>query len=154
MRLQIYSDTPQNFVKSKDIFIGKNPLNLKPIFLNKIIPHSSSYLVEIQDISSIEAASNLTNLFLWKDTKSLPKLDDGENYLFEMEGMQVFDISGKFYGSVSHFQQGGGCLNMYVVPSGSSFDQRRRIIPFIRNKYILKLDKTSQSIHVDWSSDL
>ena len=74
----------------------------------------SPFIIKLEDIDSIEAAQSLAGqkvLVAREDFESLP---EGEYYRFEIEGLKVFDDTGKYYGFIEEIIETGS-NDVYVV---------------------------------------
>ena len=68
--------------------------------INSVRGAKSPFIIKFEGVDSIEAAQSLTGqevLVAREDFESLP---EGEYYRFEIEGLKVFDDTGKYYGIV------------------------------------------------------
>jgi 16S rRNA processing protein RimM len=74
----------------------------------------SPFIVKFEGIDSIEAAQSFAGqevLVAREDFESLP---EGEYYRFEIEGLKVFDDTGKYYGVIKDIIETGS-NDVYVV---------------------------------------
>ncbi len=86
----------------------------------------SPFIVKFEGVDSIEAAQSLSGqkvLVAREDFESLP---DGEYYRFEIEGLKVFDDTGKYYGVVEDVIATGS-NDVYVVRG----DGKEWLVPMI-----------------------
>ena len=74
----------------------------------------SPFIIKFEGVDSIEAAQSLAGqevLVAREDFESLP---EGEYYRFEIEGLKVFDDTGKYYGVIKDIIETGS-NDVYVV---------------------------------------
>ena len=74
----------------------------------------SPFIIKFEGVDSIEAAQSLAPqevLVAREDFESLP---EGEYYRFEIEGLKVFDDTGKYYGVIEDIIETGS-NDVYVV---------------------------------------
>ena len=74
----------------------------------------SPFIIKFEGVDSIEAAQSLAGqevLVAREDFESLP---EGEYYRFEIEGLKVFDDTGKYYGVIEDIIETGS-NDVYVV---------------------------------------
>ena len=85
--------------------------------LEKVRGQGGRWIVRFKDFKSIEQAQTLVgqSLELWSG--DFPALPDGEYYWFQVEGLQVFDESGKYYGVVTGIITTGS-NDVYQVQDG------------------------------------
>ena len=89
-----------------------------------------------------------------RDDLSKFDLEEGEFYWHDLEGLEVFDESGHFFGLVSHVLA-TGANDVLVVKNTDNKDKKTQehLIPFVYNHYILKVDYDNKRIIVDWDFD-
>ena len=83
----------------------------------------------------------------------LPQLLKGEFYWHELETLQVINQEGYNLGKVAYLIETGANDVLVVKPSDQSWDRRERLIPFIKETVIKKVDVPSKKIEVDWGVD-
>jgi len=86
----------------------------------------SPFIVKFEGVDSIEAAQSLSGqevLIAREDFESLP---EGEYYRFEIEGLKVFDDTGKYYGVIEDIIETGS-NDVYVVRG----DGKEWLVPMI-----------------------
>ena len=86
----------------------------------------SPFIVKFEGVDSIEAAQSLSGqevLVAKEDFESLP---EGEYYRFEIEGLQAFDDTGKYYGVIEEIIATGS-NDVYVVRG----DGKEWLVPMI-----------------------
>ncbi len=66
----------------------------------RISPHKKNYLVRLDGIAHINAASELVGRSVWMSRDEAPELPDDEHYWHELEGLEVFDQRLGFLGRV------------------------------------------------------
>jgi 16S rRNA processing protein RimM len=79
--------------------------------------------------------------------EQLPKLEPGEYYWTDLEGLRVENTQGVDLGVVSHLFETGA--NDVLVVKGD----RERLIPFTKGEAVLEVDLNSGRILVDWDPD-
>ena len=77
----------------------------------------------------------------------LDRLDGGEYYWADLEGLQVVTSNGVELGIVDHLFETGA--NDVMVVRGD----RERLVPFIRDNVIRKIDLQTGVMEVDWDPD-
>jgi 16S rRNA processing protein RimM len=105
----------------------------------------------VSDINDIDAIKEFTNSKIYIDKQDLPKLDNNEAYWFELVDMKVIDKdSGDFLGKVSSLNNFGAQDCLEINPTKLSVDDERRLIPFIRDKFIQSIEREKNIIYVNW----
>jgi len=77
----------------------------------------------------------------------LPPPDDDEHYWVDLVGLRVETLKGEQLGIVDGFMETGA--NDVMVVKGD----RERLIPFVKEQFIHKIDIESGTITVDWDPD-
>ena len=93
----------------QQILLGEAKLKIKSVRGAK-----SPFIIKFEGVDSIEAAQSLAGqevLVAREDFESLP---EGEYYRFEIEGLKVFDDTGKYYGVIEDIIETGS-NDVYVV---------------------------------------
>ena len=116
---------------------------------------AKGFLVHLTGIATREQAHCLQGyeFFVWRH--QLPPISAGEYYWHDLFGKSVVNEQGEPLGVVSAVQQNGAqdILEVRSIPdnNGEVTDQRRYLIPLVREKYLLSLSE--QCIVVAWSQD-
>ena len=93
----------------QQILLGEATFKIKSVRGAK-----SPFIIKFEGVDSIEAAQSLAGqevLVAREDFESLP---EGEYYRFEIEGLKVFDDTGKYYGVIEDIIETGS-NDVYVV---------------------------------------
>ena len=107
--------------KDQQIRLGETTFKIKSVRGVK-----SPFIVKFEGVDSIEAAQSLSGqevLIAKEDFESLP---EGEYYRFEIEGLKVFDDTGKYYGVIEEIIATGS-NDVYVVRG----DGKEWLVPMI-----------------------
>ena len=117
----------------QQILLGEATFKIKSVRGAK-----SPFIIKFEGVDSIETAQSLTGqevLVAREDFESLP---EGEYYRFEIEGLKVFDDTGKYYGVIKDIIETGS-NDVYVVRE----NDKEWLIPMI--------DSVVQSIDLEQS---
>jgi 16S rRNA processing protein RimM len=121
--LKFYPADKDDLVIQSDqqIRLGETTFKIKAVRGAK-----SPFIVKFEGVDSIEAAQSLSGqevLIAREDFESLP---EGEYYRFEIEGLKVFDDTGKYYGVIEDIIETGS-NDVYVVRG----DGKEWLVPMI-----------------------
>ena len=105
-------------------------------------------LKSINDIDEIKAFGQ-KEIFILKS--ELPKLEVNEAYWFELEGMKIINLEGCILGEVQEVNN-FGASDVLAVKSHNK-QKKNLLIPFIKNRVIISINKSENSILVDWQED-
>lgn len=74
----------------------------------------SPFIIKFESVDSIEAAQSLAGQEVLVSREDFESLPEGEYYRFEIEGLKVFDDTGKYYGFIEEIIETGS-NDVYVV---------------------------------------
>ena len=77
----------------------------------------------------------------------LPKLDEGDYYWSDLEGLQVKTLEGEHLGTVDHLIETGA--NDVMVVQGD----KEHLIPYVRSDIVKNIDLQQGVMQVDWQKD-
>lgn len=118
--------------------------------LNRLNEESAgkNILVLIEGYENREIAKALTNQEIAVCQASLPALEQGEYYWHELIGMAVINLNGDQLGTV-----------VRLLPTGSHDvlvieGEKRYLIPYVPEVFIVEIQKDKRLIKVQWDKDL
>ena len=106
-------------------------------------------LAQIEGYTSREAVSLLTNLEIAVPKETLPTLNTGDYYWHELVGMRVTHETGTTLGTVDSVFETGSNDVLVVIDE----NKKRRLIPYLLDDVIQKINKNSREITVCWDLD-
>ncbi len=114
---------------------------------------SRALLVHIKGYDGPEAATQLTGIKLSVASEKLPKLENGEFYWHQLEGLTVVNQHKQLFGRVSNLLETGANDVLVVAATNASIDDRERLIPYLVGSVVSKIDLNSETIVVNWEAD-
>jgi 16S rRNA processing protein RimM len=91
------------------------------------------------------------------ERSALPQLEQDEYYWHQLEGLRVYAKSGDgsrvLLGRVDHLVETGANDVLVVKPDTGSLDQRERLIPWVPDDVVLKVDLAQGEMLVDWDPE-
>ncbi|HAS62671.1 MAG TPA: ribosome maturation factor RimM [Vibrio sp.] len=113
--------------------------------------HGQGYVCKLAGLDVREDAQLMTNFEIAIDPAVLPELSEDEFYWRELFGMQVVTTKGYDLGVVTDILETGS-NDVLVVKANlkDAFGQKERLIPFLEEQVIIKVDREAQRIEVDW----
>ncbi len=108
---------------------------------------SKSILAQIESYQEREQVALLTNVEIAIKAEQLPNLEAGEFYWHQLVGMTVVNIQGLKLGTVKEIMATGS--NDVLVVDG----EKRYLIPYLPEQFILRVDEQQRLITVDWDTD-
>lgn len=111
-------------------------------------PQGKGLVAHVPDIDTREAAEALIGAEIWVPRSQLPKPKPGEYYWVDLEGLRVVTVDGVELGRVSHLFA-TGANDVIAVRD----DTRERLVPYIKDDVIKRVDLDAGLIEVDWDPD-
>jgi 16S rRNA processing protein RimM len=109
--------------------------------------HGSELLVQLNGVGDRDQAQQMRGreIAVWRS--QLPVLEEDEYYWSDLEGLNVFTREGLRLGVVERVFATGA--NDVLVVNG----EQERLIPFLLDEVVLRIDLQAARIEVDWDSD-
>ena len=89
------TDDPQRFADVERLFLGPTPEAAREIAVEGVryqYPKGRTViLLALDGVETMEAAEDLRNLHLYADPDDLPPLEDGEAYVHDLIGLDVYE---------------------------------------------------------------
>ena len=114
---------------------------------------NKALLVHFKGYDDPETARLLTGTEIAIANAELPRLESGEFYWHQLEGLSVVNQHGQRFGRVSHLLETGANDVLVVAPDSESIDDRERLIPYLQGSVIDEVDLEGETIRVDWEAD-
>lgn len=119
----------------------------QPLKLVQVEVQTKSIIALVQGYEERELAAKLTNVDIVVPASQLPALPAGEYYWHQLVGMQVVNQQGTVFGKVTDLMSTGS--NDVLVVQGD----KRLLIPYLRDQFVLDIDDNLKVITVDWDLD-
>ena len=84
---------------------------------------------------------------------ALPDLSEDDYYWHELIGLRVENTAGQCLGKVSNLLETGANDVLVVDASADSIDDVQRLIPWLPDNVVVKVDRTAGVIVVEWGAD-
>lgn len=112
-------------------------------------------VVHFKGIDDRDVAALLGRAEIEVDIEKLPILPSGEYYWHQLIGLKVItEASGsQVLGVVSDLIETGANDVLVVHPSPDSVDSRERLVPYVPDLYVRKVDVDAGKIHVMWDPE-
>ena len=141
-----YTDPRDNILRYTD-WHADIAKQWQPLKIVHIEANDKSILAQIEGYREREQVANLTNVDIAVSRAQLPSLKPGEYYWHELVGMQVVNQKGQVFGQVKDIMPTGS--NDVLVVEG----ERRHLIPYLPDRFILDINPSQGLITVDWDMD-
>lgn len=103
-------------------------------------------IAKIAGVDDRDAAVELIGAMIEVSRSAMPPLAPDEYYWADLEGLTVINLAGERLGSVNRVMATGA--NDVLILDGSD----RRMIPFVANKIVQRVDLAAGEIVVDWDA--
>ena len=142
VHVESLTDNPARFETLSDVHIelgGERRL----FRLERCQASSHGWLVKFEGVEERDRAEKLKGGFLQVEIESLPELDEGRYYLFELIGMSVYTISGEHLGEITDVEQ-YPANDVYVVQGAGG----KLLLPAIVD-VVKRVDKRERRMEVE-----
>ena len=121
---------------------------MEEIFFEYIKKSNNNIVAKLKSIDDIEGIKSFGQKDIYVLKSELPELEKNEAYWFELEKMQVLNLEGQHLGNVDRVDNFGANDVLKVQKKNKTL-----LIPFIKNRVIISINKKENSILVDWQED-
>ncbi len=107
----------------------------------------------LEGVDDRESAQLLIGAEIKMDIDKLPRLEDGEFYWFQLEGLNVLTSEGVWLGKVDHLMETGANDVLVVRACQGSVDERERLIPYLPGQVVASVELGEGRMTVDWDPE-
>ena len=152
--LRIYSSTEQaESIFEYQAWFLKIKGEWQPTELENWRHHNHEIIVKLKGIDDREAAQILANVEIGVDLSVFPELEEGDYYWHDLIGCTVINLEGYTMGTVTEMMETGS-NDVLVVKANTkdAFGKQERLIPFLYEQVVKRVDLTTKIIKVDWDA--
>ena len=115
--------------------------------------HNHEIIVKLKGVDDREAAQILENVEIGVDLSVFPELEEGDYYWHDLIGCSVVNLEGYTMGTVTEMMETGS-NDVLVVKANAkdAFGKQERLIPFLYEQVVKRVDLTTKTIEVDWDA--
>lgn len=139
--IRIDADEPQEYLGISFILLEIHR-SLIPFFITKLGIHGNKAYVKLQDVDSIDRASELAGLDIFLPLEQLPKLKGNKFYFHEVPGFKIVDEKHGLIGSLEQVLEYPGQALFQVIVG-----KKEVLIPIL-DEIITKVDRRSKTIYI------
>ncbi|MBC6903863.1 ribosome maturation factor RimM [Saccharophagus sp. K07] len=112
-------------------------------------------VVHFKGIDDRDIAAQFGRAEIEVDAAELPELPAGDYYWHQLIGLKVITEEGapQILGVVSEMLETGANDVLVVRPSPDSIDARERLVPYVPDLYVRKVDLDARAIYVMWDPE-
>lgn len=152
--VKVHSDTdPSENIFDYQPWQLKTRHGVKPVELVGWRAHGKGYVAQVKGIEDRNQVEALCPVSIAVERSVLPPLDEGEFYWHQLTDCRVISTfeKGQFdFGTVKRVIPTGANDVLVVAADDQSIDQQERLIPYVLDQYIQKIDVDNKEIYVDW----
>ncbi|TBW57839.1 ribosome maturation factor RimM [Marinobacter halodurans] len=115
--------------------------------------HGPGIVVRLKGVDDRDVARSYCGLDITVPTEDLPELPAGEYYWRQLEGLRVETPGGACLGVVKNLMETGANDVIVVRPTADSMDNRERLIPYLPDQVILRIDLDAGVMVADWDPE-
>lgn len=146
LRVQSWTRPPEAILDFERWLVG-TPEAAQPYAVLDTWVGAKGLAVRLEGIDDRDAASALKHASILVDRSELPPAEPGEWYWADLEGLRVETLEGADLGVVDHLLETGA--NDVLVVHG----ERERLVPWIPEEVVQRVEPDSERIVVDWDPD-
>ncbi len=134
----------------------KTRYGVKPVELINWRAQGKGFVAQIKGINDRNEAEQLCPVGIAVDKSLLPDLEAGDYYWHQLQGCRVISTyQGRSLdlGTVKRILPTGANDVLVIEGDETSLDDRERLIPYVPDQFVIKVDIEQQVITVDWDPD-
>ncbi len=143
LKVVSHADSIEVFAPGKELVLSRKGECCGKFCVVSARPHKRVILLALDGIASIEAAAQWIGCQLCVDEASLPQLEEGSYYSYQIVGLEVFTLDNRRLGRVKAIFPTGS-NDVYVVQDG----KKEVLIPAI-DSVVVDIDLKHKTLKVD-----
>jgi 16S rRNA processing protein RimM len=156
LKVYSYTNPPANFLDYQYCRIQRSGV-WQALQIAEGKPHGKGLVVKLKGIDDPEQAATYVGCDVAVATTQLPVLPEDEFYWHQLQGLQVIvdhhERGRLVLGRIDHLFETGANDVVVVKGDDDSIDRRERLIPYLPERVVLKIDLAEKTMLVDWDPD-
>lgn len=155
VKVKSFTEPPENVVNYSPLWL-KTRHGLKEMEIQEYQFRPQGLVLRFRGIDDRNAAEEMGRVELAVRQHQLAELEEGDFYWHQLFGLKVIShyASGEYVlGSVDHILETGANDVLVIQPTDESVDGRERLVPFVMDTYIKKVDLEAKTIRVEWDPE-
>ena len=155
VKIHSYTEPQENFLAFGEWKVKRRGV-MEPIKFDTGKRHGKGLVAHIVGVDDRTEAESYRGVEVLVRSDSLPQLDEGEYYWSQLQGLQVWCRDGDarvLLGTVDYLIETGANDVLVVKASPDSVDDRERLIPYLVDDVVTRVDLEAGMIEVDWFLD-
>ncbi len=142
-----YTEPRENILHYRPWYLRRGGEEWQPRECVEGSRHGKGVVARLEGYEDRDQARLLMNTEIGVRREQLPPTAPGEYYWQDLQGLEVMNLEGEPLGTVDHLMETGA--NDVLVVRG----ERERLIPFVLDKIVMRVDLDAGVIQVDWDKD-
>jgi 16S rRNA processing protein RimM len=150
LKVHSFTDDPAGIFDFSPWLIGQQG-NWQTVEVVDWRRHNKGFIAKLASVEDRDQANVLTNAEIAVFEEQLPDLPDGEFYWRDLIGLSVVTNKGYDLGKVDDMLETGS-NDVLVVKANPNdgFGKGERLIPYLTESVVLKVDLDAKEVTVDW----
>jgi 16S rRNA processing protein RimM len=102
IRISPYTESFESFERSEALILGESPYNVRNLRI-----HKRAVIASLEGVDTRDKADMLVGCLVKTDERNLPPKEEDEYYWFELIGMKVSTVDGRFLGEITQITPTG-----------------------------------------------
>ena len=133
----------------KGFYVGEN----YTFKLKKFFEKANRLIIQFDQCNNRDEAESLRDNEVYVLETDLPSLEEGEHYLYQLEGLNVLNTENKLLGIVEGTIGTKSNEVLVVKNTDNSLDDKERLIPYIKSEVVKEVSLDKGYVLVDWPED-
>lgn len=151
VRVHSFTEPAENLLGYRDLKIQRRN-QWQDLEIDTGKQHGKGLIAHLRGVDSRDDAELLKGSEIAVPRGQLPALARGEYYWHQLEGLTVM-AGDQCLGEVDHLIETGANDVMVVKPTDSSIDARERLVPWLLDRVVRRVDLDHGFVEVDWDPE-
>ena len=121
--------------------------------LKQLFEKANRLIIQFDQCSNRNEAESLRDKEVYVLETDLPSLEEGEHYLYQLEGLNGLNTEDKLLGIVEGTIGTKSNEVLVVKNTDNSIDDKERLIPYIKSEVVKEISLDKGYVLVDWPED-
>ena len=118
--------------------------------LDRVQQKANRLIIKLAGFNDRNLVENLRNKEVYINETDLPSLDEGEYYLYQLEGLVVKNLENRTLGMVKRTFGTKSNEVLVIESTEDSVDDEERLMPYVKPEVIKEINLDEGLILVDW----
>jgi 16S rRNA processing protein RimM len=151
VKVQSFTQPMGNLLRYQPWQLQRNGQPLPSVKVRQSRPHGNVLVAQLEGVDDRNQASSWVGVEIYLARSQLPRPTSGQHYWFDLVGCGVFSPDDQPLGSVLEVLNNGA--HDILRLDSSNPDGEVRMIPYIKDRFVLSIDIDQRRIVADWYPD-